>query len=145
MLCAILQHIIKNSIVWHIRPYSPMKVTVFCLIYSSALKMEAIYSLETSVDFQRTTQCYITEDTMHCNHRYENSHTPSSKSKTSHTPWSRCKTSHTRSPKSITLHTPWSQGETSHILASWSDTSSTSFHWRLNSYLKLRVILHYKH
>jgi hypothetical protein len=33
-----------------------------CSTYSSILKMEAICSSETWVDFQRTTRCYITED-----------------------------------------------------------------------------------
>jgi hypothetical protein len=33
--------------------------------YSSNLKMEAIYSSATSVDFQRTTRCYIPEDSTH--------------------------------------------------------------------------------
>jgi hypothetical protein len=38
----------------------------------STLKMEAIFSSETSVDFQRTTRRYIPEDgTLH-NHRCEN-------------------------------------------------------------------------
>jgi hypothetical protein len=32
---------------------------VSCLGYFLTLKMEAICSSETSVDFQRTTQCYI--------------------------------------------------------------------------------------
>jgi hypothetical protein len=30
--------------------------------YYSTLKMEAIYSTETSVDFHRTARCYISED-----------------------------------------------------------------------------------
>jgi hypothetical protein len=34
----------------------------FFLAYSSTLKMEATYSSETSVDFQRTTERYIPED-----------------------------------------------------------------------------------
>jgi hypothetical protein len=42
-----------------------------CLIYST-LKMEAICSSETSVDFQRTTRPYILEDTTLHNHRREN-------------------------------------------------------------------------
>jgi hypothetical protein len=32
------------------------------LPYSSTLNMEVIYSSETSVDFHRTTQCFIPED-----------------------------------------------------------------------------------
>jgi hypothetical protein len=40
---------------------------------SSILKMEAIFSSEKSVDFQRTTRRYIPEDsTLHKNHRCEN-------------------------------------------------------------------------
>jgi hypothetical protein len=35
---------------------------VSCLAYSSALKMKAIYSSETSVDFQLTTRPYNPED-----------------------------------------------------------------------------------
>jgi hypothetical protein len=35
---------------------------VFCLAYSSTQKTEATCSSETSVDFQRTTRCYIQED-----------------------------------------------------------------------------------
>jgi hypothetical protein len=34
---------------------------VYCLTYSSALKMEATRSSETSVDFPRTTRRYIAE------------------------------------------------------------------------------------
>jgi hypothetical protein len=44
---------------------------VSCLAYSSNLKMEAKYSSETSVDFQRTTQPYITENIILYNHRSE--------------------------------------------------------------------------
>jgi hypothetical protein len=32
------------------------------LVYSSAMKMEEKCSSETSVDFKRTTRCYISED-----------------------------------------------------------------------------------
>jgi hypothetical protein len=35
---------------------------VSCLAYSSTMKMEATYSSETSVDFQRTKRRYIPED-----------------------------------------------------------------------------------
>jgi hypothetical protein len=35
---------------------------VSCLAYSSILKMEAIRSSETSIDFHRTTRHYIRED-----------------------------------------------------------------------------------
>jgi hypothetical protein len=45
---------------------------VCCLAYSSALKMEAISSSETSVDTQRTTRRYIPEDCTLHNHRCEN-------------------------------------------------------------------------
>jgi hypothetical protein len=45
---------------------------VFCLAYSSTLKMEATCSSETSVDFQRTTRRYIPEDKTLHNHRCEN-------------------------------------------------------------------------
>jgi hypothetical protein len=34
----------------------------FSLAYSLTLKMDSSYSSETSVDFQRTTRCYIPED-----------------------------------------------------------------------------------
>jgi hypothetical protein len=45
---------------------------VSCLDYSFTLKMEAICSFETSVDFQRSTLCYIAEDRSLHNHRSEN-------------------------------------------------------------------------
>jgi hypothetical protein len=38
---------------------------VSCLVYSPALKMEAICSSETPADFQRTTRRYIPEDETH--------------------------------------------------------------------------------
>jgi hypothetical protein len=44
---------------------------VSCSAYS-ALKMEAIYSSETSVDFQRTTRRYIPVDSILRNHGCEN-------------------------------------------------------------------------
>jgi hypothetical protein len=41
---------------------------VSCLAYSAALKLEAIYSSETSVDFQQTTQhCILEHRTLHKN------------------------------------------------------------------------------
>jgi hypothetical protein len=43
-----------------------------CLAYSSTLKMVAICSSETSVDFQRSTRRYIPEDSTLHNHRCEN-------------------------------------------------------------------------
>jgi hypothetical protein len=42
------------------------------LAYSTTLKMEAIYSSETSVDFQQTTRRYIPEDRTIHNQRCEN-------------------------------------------------------------------------
>jgi hypothetical protein len=45
---------------------------VSCSAYSSTLKMEAIWSSETSVDFQRTTQRYIPEHSTLHNRRCEN-------------------------------------------------------------------------
>jgi hypothetical protein len=44
---------------------------VSCSAYSSTLKMEAICSFETSVEFQRTTRRYIPEDSTLHNHRCE--------------------------------------------------------------------------
>jgi hypothetical protein len=82
----------KSTIFWDITPCSPLKVNrrfggtyclhlqgrrisrarrlclspaytlVSCAAYSTTLKMDAICSSETSVDFQRTTRCYIPED-----------------------------------------------------------------------------------
>jgi hypothetical protein len=43
-----------------------------CLPYFSTLKMEATCSSETSVNFQRTTRRYISEDSTLHNHRCEN-------------------------------------------------------------------------
>jgi hypothetical protein len=45
---------------------------VSCSDYSSTLKMEAVCSSETSVDFQRTTRRYIPQDRTLHNHRCEN-------------------------------------------------------------------------
>jgi hypothetical protein len=42
------------------------------LAYSSTLKVEAICSPETSVEFQRTTRRYIPEERTINNHRCEN-------------------------------------------------------------------------
>jgi hypothetical protein len=42
------------------------------LSHEATLKMEATCSSETSVDFQRTTRCYIPEDRTLHNHRCEN-------------------------------------------------------------------------
>jgi hypothetical protein len=56
--------------------YRTLFVTCFmlvsCLAYSSALKMEATCSSETSVDFHRNTRRYISEDITIHNHRCEN-------------------------------------------------------------------------
>jgi hypothetical protein len=41
------------------------------IIYTSTLKMEATYPSETSIDFQRTTLRYISEDRTLHNHRCE--------------------------------------------------------------------------
>jgi hypothetical protein len=45
---------------------------VFCLVYSSTLKMAAITSCETLVDFYRTTWWYMPEGTSFQSHRCEN-------------------------------------------------------------------------
>jgi hypothetical protein len=50
----------------------PALTLVSCSAYYSTLKMEAICSSEASVDFQRTTRCYIPEDSILYNHRCEN-------------------------------------------------------------------------
>jgi hypothetical protein len=55
----------------HAENYLPPAFTLF-LAYSSTLKMKPICSSETSVDFQRTTQRYVTEDRILHNHRCEN-------------------------------------------------------------------------
>jgi hypothetical protein len=61
--------VMMSTIFWDITPCSssnvcmpPAFTLVSCSAYSSALKMEAIYSSETSVDIQRTTRRYIPED-----------------------------------------------------------------------------------
>jgi hypothetical protein len=43
---------------------------VYCSAYSSTLNVDAIYSSETSVDFQRTTQRYILEGSTFNTTRY---------------------------------------------------------------------------
>jgi hypothetical protein len=64
---------------WHIPPKCRLAALLttwfragFCVAYSSTLKMEATYSSETSVDFQRTIRRYITEDRTVHNHRCDN-------------------------------------------------------------------------
>jgi hypothetical protein len=51
---------------------APSFILISWLAYSSTLKMKATYSSETSVDFQRTTQRYISEDITLHNHQCEN-------------------------------------------------------------------------
>jgi hypothetical protein len=50
----------------------PAFTLVSCSAYSLTLEMEATYSSETSVDFQRNTQPYIPEDRTLHDHRCEN-------------------------------------------------------------------------
>jgi hypothetical protein len=47
---------------WKVTSRTCVFPLVYCLASSSTLKMEATYFSETSVDFQWTTRCYITED-----------------------------------------------------------------------------------
>jgi hypothetical protein len=49
----------------------PAFTLVSCSVWSSTLKMETIYSSDTSVDFQRTTRRYIPENSTLRNHRGE--------------------------------------------------------------------------
>jgi hypothetical protein len=86
----------KNAVFWNTTLCTPLKVNrrfgqtyrlhfqgqglclppaftlVSCSAYSSTLKMEAICSCETSVDFQRNTRRYIPKDSTLHNHRCEN-------------------------------------------------------------------------
>jgi hypothetical protein len=50
----------------------PVFTLIYCSTYSSAFKMEAIYSSEASVDFQQTTRSYIPDDSTLHNQRSEN-------------------------------------------------------------------------
>jgi hypothetical protein len=50
----------------------PAFMLVSCVAYSSALKMEATCSSETSVNFHRTARSYIPEDRILNNHCCEN-------------------------------------------------------------------------
>jgi hypothetical protein len=50
----------------------PAFTLVSCSTYSSTLKMEAICSSETSVNFERTTRHYTPEGSTFHNHHYEN-------------------------------------------------------------------------
>jgi hypothetical protein len=52
--------------------FPPAITLVSCSVYFWTLKMEAIYSSETSVDTERTTRYYIPEDATLHNHRCEN-------------------------------------------------------------------------
>jgi hypothetical protein len=45
---------------------------ISCLAYSSTLKIRAVGTSETSVDFHRTSPCYIPEDKILRSHRCEN-------------------------------------------------------------------------
>jgi hypothetical protein len=53
------------------RRLPPVFTQVSCSAYS-IMKLEAIYSSETSIDFERTTRRYIPEDMTLHNHRCEN-------------------------------------------------------------------------
>jgi hypothetical protein len=78
---------LKCTIFWDITPCSLLKIDrrfggglclppdftlVSCSVYSSTLKMEATWSSEASVGFQRTSRHYIPEDRTLHNHRCEN-------------------------------------------------------------------------
>jgi hypothetical protein len=65
--------VMKSSVSWNIMPCSLLKqeqsrqratysVLVSVLAYPSTLKMEVIYSSETSVDFEMTTRHYFSRD-----------------------------------------------------------------------------------
>jgi hypothetical protein len=81
-----------SSIFWVIIPYSPLKVNRhFWGTYRQ--NMEATCSSETSVDFQRTTRRYITEDIRRIHHnRYWESYTMITKFKICEVAWSSCGT-----------------------------------------------------
>jgi hypothetical protein len=65
--------VLKSYISWDITLALPPAFTlVYCSAYSSTLKMEATYSYETPVDFQRTTRRYIAKDRTPQNHRCGN-------------------------------------------------------------------------
>jgi hypothetical protein len=58
----LLAVVMNSAICWDItRSLSPTFTLASCTAYSLNLKMEEIHSSETSVDFQRTTWCYIPE------------------------------------------------------------------------------------
>jgi hypothetical protein len=65
----------KNTVLWVVMPCSSEIVRGFgrkMSPLSSTLKMEAIYSSETSVDFLRNTRRHIPEDKTLQNNYYEN-------------------------------------------------------------------------
>jgi hypothetical protein len=71
----------KSPIFWYITPFSLLNANrllatcfmlISCLAYSSALRIEATGSSETSADFQQSTRRYILEDRTLHNHRCEN-------------------------------------------------------------------------
>jgi hypothetical protein len=70
LLCVLCTTCMVNAcstLFWDIMLCLPPAIKqVSCLVYSSTLKMEATFSSETSVDFQRTTRHYIPEEsTLH--------------------------------------------------------------------------------
>jgi hypothetical protein len=58
--------VMRRSVLWDMAPCTPLLANSFilvsCLVYSSTLKMEAIFSSKTEVDFQRSTRRYIPQD-----------------------------------------------------------------------------------
>jgi hypothetical protein len=65
--------IIKSALFWDITLFCfpPFFTLVPCSTHYLTLKMEAICSSETSVDFQQITQCYIPEGSTLHNHHHE--------------------------------------------------------------------------
>jgi hypothetical protein len=59
----------QRETMWQAEP--PAFTLVSCSAYSSPLKMEAICSSETSVEFKRTTRPYVPENITFYNHRCE--------------------------------------------------------------------------
>jgi hypothetical protein len=55
--------VMKNTILWDIMPV-PLAFMLVSFLASSTLKIEVIYSSETSVGFQRTARRYIPEDVL---------------------------------------------------------------------------------
>jgi hypothetical protein len=57
--------VMKSSVFWDIKQFSLVAgcyVLVWCIAYSLTLKMEAVCSSKTLVDFDRTAGLYIPED-----------------------------------------------------------------------------------